>query len=741
MKGNSLFTAAARQQLSSIRQQPAYTKIFNGYTLYLHCIRESLWAIIEWPGGVKIASRLAFSPGDELSLQAVKKASDEVVLSISAAIGEYQVTISFPGNNQPLIHFTSRLVPAFPLSIPYWPRDIVILNKQGTNQVPEGKIHAKQKGIRSGMVYCSFLDPSAGSILYMQNFTALNEYFQLTHTSAADTVGGEWPDIGFALPPNDQYPLSPACSIVISDAYLLLDAGVPADELDMAEQFLHLLGGIYPFLPKPVTVYHDWPCIVKRTTEHLETSTDCWAQINGHTYLNAYVKDEATPPEIMVQLAVLSPMMDYTEWSHEQLIAAELIKGNLDTFYDNKIKGLVRWLPAAEKQLKGQEEHKLPRVMDSWYLHHPLLNLVRMAIRGQEISSRLMYDSLDYAIKVARHFNYSWPVFYNVDTLEIIKAETAPGEGGEKDVAGIYALVMLEAWELTKEEKYIEEAKKAARSLQGKGFGLFYQANNTAFSAKAMLRLWQQTGNKLYLRLSYLCLANIFVNVALWDCNYGYGKYYPNFFAVFPLSTAPYTAVYEEQEVFASFHDYLARAKGETLIPAVNILLPEFIRYLLHRGIYYYPPLLPLAMLSAESTSGELNPRLWIPLEDLRDGWEKAGAVGQEIYGAGLAFSVVPRHYWKSPDGKFTVFIEYPANQCTANNLEWLLKIEGDQRFQCRMVVTPTDKKPVNGLQVAVNDRKISGVQTDEGHYHYEVTGGTLVQFTWKTASAINPKE
>jgi len=46
---------------------------------------------------------------------------------------------------------------------------------------------------------------------------------------------------------------------------------------------------------------------------------------------------------------------------------------------------------------------------------------------------------------------------------------------------------MLHAWQLIKENKYLLEAKKAAKSLQGKGFELFYQANNTAFSANAML--------------------------------------------------------------------------------------------------------------------------------------------------------------------------------------------------------------------------------------------------------------
>jgi len=110
----------------------------------------------------------------------------------------------------------------------------------------------------------------------------------------------------------------------------------------------------------------------------------------------------------------------------------------------------------------------------------------------------------------------------------------------------------MQAWELTKEKRYLKEAEKAALSLQGYGFEVFYQANNTAFASGALLRLYNITRNDTYLNLSYMCLAGIFRNTQLWDCNYGYGKNFPRFFALYPLNDAPYTAVYEEQEVFCA---------------------------------------------------------------------------------------------------------------------------------------------------------------------------------------------
>ena len=134
---------------------------------------------------------------------------------------------------------------------------------------------------------------------------------------------------------------------------------------------------------------------------------------------------------------------------------------------------IMRWHPKVADNMEGEEEQKKPLVMDSWYLHHPLLNLSRLALKGDKVAEKLFLDSLEFAIKVAHHFDYNWPVFYKMDTLEVVKAETQPGKGGEKDVPGLYAHVMLQAWELTGKKRYLAEAEKAAQRLQGLGFDFF----------------------------------------------------------------------------------------------------------------------------------------------------------------------------------------------------------------------------------------------------------------------------
>ena len=52
---------------------------------------------------------------------------------------------------------------------------------------------------------------------------------------------------------------------------------------------------------------------------------------------------------------------------------------------------------------------------------------------------------------------------------------------------------------------------------------------------------------------------------------------------------------------------------------------------------------------------------VWIALEDIQDGWNKSGQVGQEVYGAGNAFGILARHYIKVPGRDFMIFTDYPA--------------------------------------------------------------------------------
>jgi hypothetical protein len=611
----------------------------------------------------------------------------------------------------------------------------VPLGAPANDELAEGKIMVSQVGTRSGQLYFSLARPEAGLVFYLQNLTALADYNQDTETSAGETVGGKWPEIGFALPPTaKQKPLEAGKAYILSDALVAFSEEVPADEPAMIRQYLDMLAAIYQALPKPMMAYVDWPKILGKGLKDLIDSPGCWCQVDGNQYFNAYISDYVTPPEIMVQLAVLLPLLDYVEWSGDKLETMKKIKDGLPAFYEEKYKTIMRWHPKAADKLEGEEEQKQPLVMDSWYLHHPLLNLSRLALKGDEVAKKLFLDSLEFCIKVAHHFDYRWPVFYKMDTLEVIKAETKPDKGGEKDVPGLYAHVMLQAWELTGEIRYLNEAEKSAKHLEGLGFEMLYQVNNTAFSAGAMIRLYKITKKDLYRNLSYLCLANVFENVKLWSCEYGYGKNYPSFFSLFPLSDAPYLAVYEEQEAFCALHDYLRHAEDVEILPSVRLLASEYIRYLVGRAAYYYPPMLPKDMLQEKPKIGEVDPTLWIALEDLHDGWEKSGQVGQEVYGAGNAFGILPRHYIRVPDQPFMIFTEYPAYGFSPKKRNPVhLRLAGDGRLTCRLMIVKTGREKLPEIKVkATGGDEIKNKKVAGGHLEFEVAGDQKINIDWK---------
>ncbi|MEO6520593.1 MAG: hypothetical protein ABIN91_02875 [Mucilaginibacter sp.] len=735
MSAASAWLLNINKQLNNINLQPVFEHEISGYWFKVYLADNSCWLVVSWPKGSRIAFRMAYSPDDQLELKKVLKDEQNITFKMGSLMGEYTTELQLPGEETPVIRLTINLTTEAPLLFPYWPRDIVPLGAASSDVLAEGEVKVNQVGARSGQLYFNLTRPKAGSVLYMQNLTSLADYNQVTETSAGDTVGGKWPEIGFALPPTlKNKPLEAGKSYVLSDAFIVFDELVPADEEAMVRQYLDLLSVVYLALPKPETHYQNWLDILQKGITDLEDSPGCWSQVDGHHYFNAYVCDYKSPPEIMVQLAVLLPLLDYVEWNNSQLALIKKVMEGLPPFYNEKLGTIMRWHPKVADTMEGEEEHKKPMIMDSWYLHHPLLNLSRLALKGDKVAEKLFVDSLDFAIKVAHHFDYTWPVFYKMDTLEVVKAETQPGKGGEKDVPGLYAHVMLQAWELTGEGRYLTEAEKAAKRLRGLGFELFYQANNTAFSAGALLRLYKITKKEVYKELSYLCLANVFKNTSLWDCNYGYGKNFPSFFALFPLNDATYTAVYEEQEVFCAFHDYLHHAEGEDILPSLRLLMAEYIRFLIDRAVYYYPTMLPKEMLSEEVKTGEVDPNLWIALEDLHDGWEKSGLVGQEVYGAGNAFGILPRHYMQVEGQPFMIYTDYPTYGFSPKKHKPAnFKLAGDSRVNCRLMLVKTGKEPMPEFSVRLNAGKelLKGKKTKEGHLEFIIPGDSEIHISW----------
>ena len=224
---------------------------------------------------------------------------------------------------------------------------------------------------------------------------------------------------------------------------------------------------------------------------------------------------------------------------------------------------------------------------------------------------------------------------------------------------------MLEAWDITADENYLTEAKQAIASLKPLGFTIGYQFNIVAIGVLACVRLWKITGDRFYLDEGDVLLASFFHNTNIWDCDFGPAKFFPTFMGVTCLHDGPYMAAYEEFEAFEAFNDCLQLAADDLSRP-VRLLMTEYIRYALDRCWFYYPSELPADQLSEKVRNGEIDRKLAIPLEDLYSDWQKPGAVGQEIYGAGMAFKLLTRSHHRLKGVPFVIYCDYPLCEIAA---------------------------------------------------------------------------
>jgi len=655
-EGVSPFVLALRAELSTKAHSRLATFELGDLSGEVSKGQDSLWAILRRPRRGGLAIRLAYAPG---GLDAVKrlrsKPGETLRLSIDSAIGRHIVVLKTDGIDLHRLRVTVSLTPAAPLLVPFLPRDLYPLDAGDDPTGAVGTVEAGQRGVNSGLVYFHIDEPALGSVLYFQNLTALNDYFRATKTKPDGAVGGEWPELGYlpptppqsGTPPTD--PLQAGKTVTISDAILILRDETPPDERDSARRFVQMLGAAYTALDLPPVEYRDWVDRAERTIKDLELSPKATIRHYGHRYAHPYTDTEY--PDSMVQMALIGPMHDFASWRGTKIpLQAEFEKG-LEKFYDTKLKSIRRYLPnvGADKDADA---------VDSWYLYHPLMNLGRLAIAGNDRARDLFERSIDFGIKAAHHFKYKWPIQYRVTDFSVITEVAGADHRGQTDVGGMYAWVMLQAYELTSEERFLHEAQAAIDATEGMRFNLNYQANLTAWGAAACLRLWRITNAEHYRLQSYVYLASFFHNCAIWESEIERAAHYTNFLGVTCLQDAPYMAVYECFDSFAAFECYL-RDSGPELEPAARMLISEYCKYALDRAWFYYPDALPADALAEDIRNGHIDRQLSFPLEDLYVDGQPAGQVGQEIYGAGAAMVFASRTFHLVEDAPFRLFCDH----------------------------------------------------------------------------------
>ncbi|QDX25084.1 hypothetical protein FPZ54_02955 [Sphingomonas suaedae] len=656
LAGVSPLTLALRAQLAGKTLVTHASFTFGDLTGEVCEGRDSLWAILRRPGLGGLALRLAFAPGgiDKVAIRR-PKAGETLRLSVVSAIGEHVVVIRTDRMDLQRLRTTIALIPAVPLLVPYLPRDLYPLDAHDDPAGAVGVVEAGQRGVNSGLLYFHIDEPGFGSVLYFQNLTAMNDYYRATGTKPDGAVGGEWPELGYLPPTPPQSgtppidPLPAGKPVTVSDAILVFRDSAATEESDSARRFVQMLGAVYTTLDLPPVEFRDWAERSQRTLADLANSPKATIKHYGHRYAHPYTASEY--PDSMVQMALIAPMHDYARWSGTDIPLLAEFEAGLGKFYDPKLKSMRRYLPNV-----GDDKDK--NAVDSWYLYHPLMNLGRLAIAGNQTARSLFERSIDFGIKAAHHFNYKWPIQYKVTDFSVITDVAGADGQGQTDVGGMYAWVMLQAYELSREERFLHEAQAAIDAARGMRFSLNYQANLTAWGAAACMRLWRITNVERYRLQSYVYLASFFHNSAIWESEIDNARYYRNFLGVTCLQDAPYMAIYECFDSFAAFEYYL-RDSGPELEPAARMLISEYCKYALDRAWFYYPDALPKQMLADDIRNGHIDCDLSFPLEDLYVGGEPAGQVGQEIYGAGAALVFATRSFHIVDDAPFRLFCDH----------------------------------------------------------------------------------
>jgi hypothetical protein len=643
LAGVSHYVLALRQALADSAGRVVAGFTTGGLDVEIRAGTDSVWALIRREGQGGLALRAAYVAGAFECTKLRPEPGEAVRFALSSALGQH--VVSFLGGGEALEHLrmTVRFTPKAPMLVPFMPRDLYTLDAKDDPLGARGTVEASQRGLNGGVLYFRLDEPRFGNVLYFQNLSALNDYYRATKTAPDGAVGGEWPELGYLLPtpvqsgtpPTDA--LKAGVEVTLSDAILVFRHEAPKDERESARQFLQMLGEAYKLIDLPRTEYRDWVQRSEWTLRDLDRAPEATIEHYGHRYIHPYTNAEY--PDIMVQMSLIAAIHDWGKWCGKPHPLEAEFKAGLEKFYDAKLKSLRRYLP-------NVGEDKDADAVDSWYLYHPMLNLGILALDGDEEARSLLMKSIDFGIRAARHFDYKWPVQYKITDFSVITDVAGADGRGQTDVGGIYAWVMLQAFELTDDKRYLDEARAAIDAAMGLRFNINYQANLTAWGAAACMRLWRITNEPTYLEQSYVYLGSFFHNCEIWESELELAVHYRNFLGATCLQDAPYMAIYECFDSFAAFERYLGDS-GPDLEPAARMLIAEYCKYALDRAWYYYPDALPPEAISPEQreTNGHVDRKLSFPLEDLYPDGQLAGQVGQEIYGAGAAFIFATRSF------------------------------------------------------------------------------------------------
>ena len=115
---------------------------------------------------------------------------------VVSPLGRHRIAVTLREGAIPLFGVRTTLTPTEPLLTSFTPRDLYPLDENGDPTKAVGQVEAAQRGLNTAAIYFRLTEPDFGSVLYLQDLTALNRFFELTGTKPDGAMGGIWPEIG-----------------------------------------------------------------------------------------------------------------------------------------------------------------------------------------------------------------------------------------------------------------------------------------------------------------------------------------------------------------------------------------------------------------------------------------------------------------------------------------------------------------------------------------------------------------
>jgi hypothetical protein len=218
--------------------------------------------------------------------------------------------------------------------------------------------------------------------------------------------------------------------------------------------------------------------------EDLQDKVSAQIEVQGRTGLRAYVKassqlwkDSPDNFELMTIADVLWPSLLYLRLHPSASFQRECddLLADLPAFYH----------PDTHSISNDLARHKDERA-DSWYpfenslIKYPMIGFLT---GSTEITDHFL-DAFRTAQKMAAQYNYLFPIYYQVASLQ------AEGSGTNYAVGGLYGWAAILANKLTGDQQYLEEARRAIRVLYTvPSERLFHEPQELAYGALAAAEL------------------------------------------------------------------------------------------------------------------------------------------------------------------------------------------------------------------------------------------------------------